>query len=108
MADIQWERYPEVARIPFARTWLTIQHNVGLAPATIDAYGRALHEYLAFCTQQPIDPLLATREHAAAYVRTLLDRPHRSGQNSIQFESGVGLSNATIQQRLVAVRLFYD
>ena len=50
----------------------------------------------------------ATRAHLAAYVSDLIDRPHRQGRNIIYLASGTGLANATIQQRLVAVRLFYD
>src|SRR6266536_870968 len=108
MADVQWERYPHVAALSCACTWLTIQSRLGLAAATLDAYGRALQDYLTFCAAQQITPEAATREHIAAYVHTLLERPHRAGQNIVQFESGAGLANATIQQRLVAVRLFYD
>jgi len=108
MADVQWERYPHVAALSCACTWLTIQSRLGLAAATLDAYGRALQDYLTFCTAQQIKPEAATREHIAAYVHNLLERPHRSGQNIVQFESSAGLANATIQQRLVAVRLFYD
>ena len=48
MTVIHWERYPHVAALPAACTWLTIQSNLGLAQATIDAYGRALHDYFTF------------------------------------------------------------
>lgn len=44
----------------------------------------------------------------AAYVRDLTERPSSRGRNVVTIDSGVGLANATIQQRLVAVRLFYD
>jgi integrase len=50
----------------------------------------------------------ATREHIAGYVRELSTRPSRRGANVVSIDSGSGLSNATIQQRLVPVRLFYD
>lgn len=99
MTNILWERYPQVAAVPWARTWLTIQKNVGLADATIDAYGRALQEYLTFCADHDVESEAATREHIAAYVNHLTACPGKSGS---------GLSNATIQQRLVAVRLVYD
>src|SRR5437763_12454491 len=42
MTEVRWERYPSVAQLPYARSWLQIQGNLGLAPNTIDAYGRAL------------------------------------------------------------------
>jgi hypothetical protein len=43
MTAIHWERYPQVATVPAARTWLTIQGDLGLASATLEAYGHALH-----------------------------------------------------------------
>src|SRR5690349_3812511 len=103
MVDGRWERYPLVAATPPARTWLTIQGHLGLAPATIAAYGRALQDYLSFCAGRAIDPLAATREHVAAYVGDLAQRPHRQGANVVALDSGLGLANATLQQRLVAV-----
>jgi len=41
-------------------------------------------------------------------VRDLTERPHAQGAKVVALDSGTGLSNATLQQRLVAVRLFYD
>jgi integrase/recombinase XerD len=108
MADIDWERYPQVAVVPTARAWLTLQCHLGLTAATVEAYGRALQDYLTFCADHHAHPETATREHIAAYVGDLTTRPHQRGQNVVRFESGAGLANATIQQRLVAVRLFYD
>jgi integrase/recombinase XerD len=108
MSTIHWQRYPQVATLPAACTWLTIQRQLGLANATIDAYGRALQDYLTFCVVQQIPPETATRAHLAAYVSDLTQRPHRQGPNVVHLGSGTGLANATIQQRLVAVRLFYD
>ena len=108
MTVVHWERYPHVAALPAACTWLTIQSHLGLAQATIDAYGRALHDYFTFCHAQGIAPGAATRAHLAAYVSDLTQRPHRQGPTVVHLTSGTGLANATIQQRLVAVRLFYD
>jgi integrase len=54
------------------------------------------------------DPLVAGRAEIAKYVRDLAVRPNRRGPNVVAIDSGVGLANATLQQRLVAVRLFYD
>jgi integrase/recombinase XerD len=108
MADIRWERYPQVAACPTAHAWLTLQSHLGLAAATLEAYGRALEDYLTFCATHQVPLNTATRAHIAAYVSDLTGRPHRQGSNVIQVGSGAGLANATIQQRLVAVRLFYD
>lgn len=102
MTNIHWERYPGVAQHPHARSWLQIQLNLGLAPATIEAYGRALEDYLRFCRSHEIVAESATKEHLSCYVRDLTSRPNPRGGG------GVGLANATLQQRLSAVRLWYD
>ena len=52
--------------------------------------------------------LTAIRADVAGFVRELRTRPGRSGGNVVVLDSGAGLSNATLQQRLVPVRLFYD
>jgi site-specific recombinase XerD len=106
--EIQWERYPAVAAFPAAHAWLATQGLLGLAPNTIAAYGRSLHDYLACCACQGLDPATATRGDIAAWVHDLAQRPHRQGPGMVSRDSGVGLANATLQQRLVAVRLFYD
>ena len=80
----------------------------GRAPRTIDAYARGLTEYLLLCERESVDPLTANRAHVAVFVRELTSRPRRRGANVISLDSGAGLANATIQQRLVPVRLFYD
>jgi integrase/recombinase XerD len=102
------ERWPAVARHPMAAVWLKLQVQLGLAPRTIDAYGRALADYLTVCERDGIDPLSADRAEIAHYVHDLAHRPGRRGPNVVAIDSGVGLANATMQLRLVAVRLFYD
>lgn len=72
------------------------------------AYGRGLDDYLTFCRSAAIDPLEAGRADVARYVRDLSGRRGRRGPNVVAIDSGAGLANATIQQRLVAVRLFYE
>ncbi|MER8162091.1 site-specific integrase [Streptomyces sp. NPDC094472] len=62
---------------------------------------------MSFRTAQ-VDPLIVRRAHIAVYVRVLTSRPHRRGGNVVSIDSGSRLANATIQQRLVPVRLFYD
>ena len=81
-----------------------MQANLGLAPNTIDAYGRALDDYIRFSTAASVDVATAGREHVARWVRDLCERPNAAAAGARQS----GLSNATIQQRLTAVRLFYD
>jgi hypothetical protein len=108
MADIRWERYPKVAGNETTRVWLRIGANLGLAPNTIDAYARALEDYLAFSAQTHTDILTANREHIAVYVHDLSSRKNSRAGNVVVIDSGVGLANATLQQRLTAIRLFYD
>ncbi|GJD22955.1 integrase [Rivularia sp. IAM M-261] len=108
MVNIRWERYPLLAESKQARRWLRIQSDLGLAPNTVEAYGRGLEDYFLFCTISRLVPEVAQREHIAAYVGFLAKRPNARGVNVISLDSGVGLANATLQQRITIVRLFYD
>jgi site-specific recombinase XerD len=104
-----WEdKWPVLGRHEQATAWLHIWTDLGRAPRTIDAYARGLAEYLLVCEREGVDPVTANRAHIAAHVRELTSRPHRRGGNVAVIDSGSGLANATIQQRLVPVRLFYD
>lgn len=106
MSDVHWERYPLLAAHPLARSWLAIQFNLQLSPNTIDAYGRGIEDYLHFCARETILPETTTRQNIAQYVRDLAERPRVNRMSGLN--SGTGLANATMQQRLTAVRLFFD
>jgi len=94
-----------VAATPLARAWLRLHLHLGLASSTVTAYGRALEDFLRFCRASDTPPEEVSRAHLAAYMRELATRPNaRSGRG----RSGARLANATLQQRLTAVRLFYD
>ena len=108
MAGAWQDRWPVVARHGLAAEWLQIWADLGRAPRTIDAYARGLAEYLESCERAGIDPVAATRGQVAVFVRELTGRPSRRGANVLSIDSGAGLANATLQQRLVPVRLFYD
>ena len=108
MTQVRWERYPLVAQSPHARSWLSMQGNLGLAQNTVDAYGRALEDYLAFSSRDNFSPEEASRERIARYVPDLSSRPNPRGANIRVLDTGYGLANATLQQRLTAIRLFYD
>jgi integrase/recombinase XerD len=97
-----------LGRHPRAAEWLRMWEDLGRAPRTIDAYARGLAEYLQVCEREGVEPACATRAHVAAFVRELTARPSRLGANVVALDSGAGLANATLQQRLVPVRLFYD
>jgi integrase/recombinase XerD len=101
-------KWPVLTQHDRALEWLRIWIDLGRAPRTIDAYGRGLAEYLQVCEREGIDPLAATRAQVAVFVRELTSRPSRRGTNVVALDSGSGLANATLQQRLVPVRLFYD
>lgn len=108
MPEPSWEHCPLVAQEPSAPPWLTIQANLGLAVKTVDAYGRALQDYLAFSQRQGITTQGARRGHIAAYVHELTQRPNPRRTKGGEPHPGRGLANATLQQRLTAVRLYYD
>ncbi|MCK9904806.1 integrase [Parafrankia colletiae] len=101
-------RWPVLGRHASAAVWLGVWSDLGRAPRTIEAYARGLAEYLQVCERNGVDPVTATRADVAAFVRDLTSRPSRRGGNVVSIDSGVGLANATLQQRLVPVRLFYD
>ena len=101
-------KWPVLGRHERAAEWLSIWADLGRAPRTIDAYARGLAEYLEGCERSGVDPVAATRAEVAVFVRELRSRPSRRGGNVVALDSGAGLANATLQQRLVPVRLFYD
>lgn len=108
MIAIRWQCYPLVAQDQFACRWLQRQAYLQLAANTIDAYGRSLNDYLDFCAQYHVQPQAITREQVALYVHDLASRPHPKGAALRSLESGRGLSNATMQQRITVLRLFCD
>ena len=72
------------------------------------AYGRGLEDYLLFCETQGICAEEATREHIALYVHDMANRPTQTARTASKERQQAGLANATMQQRLTVVRLFYD
>src|SRR3984885_4298215 len=108
MAAAWADRWPVLGRHERAAEWLRIWADLGRAPRTIDAYARGVAEYLEVCERDGVDPVAATRAQVAAFVRELTSRPSRRGPNVVVLDSGAGLANATLQQRLGPVRLFYD
>ncbi len=108
MTEIRWQQYPLVGQHELARNWLQRQAHLQLAPTTIDAYGRCLNDYLSFCAQHHVQPEALTREQVALYVQDLASRPNPKGATMLSIESGRGLSNSTMQQRITVLRLFCD
>jgi len=102
---IQWERYPKTSQSPNARNWLTFKADLGLADSSIEAYGRGLEDYFAFAETHDFEAEHASKLELASYVRSLLAR---RSPRPIKDKRLFGLANATIQQRLTAIRLYYD
>jgi integrase/recombinase XerD len=102
------EKWPILARHERAAEWLRVWVDLGRAARTIDAYARGLAEFLEVCEDAGVDPVRASRADVAVFVRVLTSRPGRHGANVVSLDSGSGLANATLQQRLVPVRLFFD
>jgi site-specific recombinase XerD len=102
------ERWPVLGRHERAAEWLGVWADLGRSPRTVEAYARGLADYLLVCERDGVDPLAAGRAQVAAFVRDLASRPGSRGANVVSIDSGAGLANATLQQRLVAVRLFYE
>lgn len=106
--EIDWNKFSLVNEQPLPQAWLCFEARRGLARNTIEAYGRALNDYLAFCKRENIVMQTATREHIARYLHDLRQRavpPNVAARTNYR---QVGLSAATIKQRLTAIRLFYD
>ncbi len=103
-----WERFPVSATHPDAKRWIQSCVMLGLAPNTVTAYTRAVEEFLGFCQNRSVEVRSASREVIAQYVGDLRTQRRRGHPNVVRIDSGALLSNATLQQRLTAVRLFFD
>ena len=93
MAEVRWERYPLVARSPHARAWLTIQAHLGRAANTVEAYGRALEDYLTFAARHNVAVDAAT----PGARRGLRPRPDHSPQPARRGGAGARLRRGTRQ-----------
>lgn len=102
------EDWPVLVTLPSALAWLTMRADLGLAPRTLDAYARGLSEFSAFSATSSTDPLIAGREHIARFIRHLTDRSSQRADINPGSAGCQRLSNSTVQQRLTAVRLYYD
>jgi integrase/recombinase XerD len=101
MANLVWERYPFLSENQHGRSWLILLGNLGRADATLDAYARALSNYFSFCLDLGVEAETATLKHVSLYVRHL-------GGDAQDGKTSIRRSNATMQQHLTAVRLWYD
>jgi integrase/recombinase XerD len=108
MSEIDWSRYPLTAGSNLGRQWLQIQCDLGLAQNTIEAYGRGLEEYFKFIGELGREPTNCGGEIIAAFVHSLREKAGSVRGKVVSIHAQPALSNATLQQRLTVVRLFYD
>ncbi len=102
VSEIRWDRVPIVAGHEDARAWLSFQACRGLALNTVDAYGRNLERYVRFLSAAGKQAHEIRQETVGAYLRDLV-KP-----SSIEGEPALRMANATIQQHLAVLRMFYD
>src|SRR5256885_16921244 len=101
------EKWPVLVRHERAAEWLQVWTDLGRAARTIDAYARGLAEFLEVCEGAGVDPVAASRADVAVFVRVLTSRPSRHGPNVVSIDSGAGVANATLQQRLGSVGVVF-
>jgi site-specific recombinase XerD len=82
-----------VQRTPTATARLDFLRAVGRAPLTLDAYGRALDGFLAFCDRHGYDSEQVPLAVVVEYLQAMRER---------------GLSGATLRQALCVVRLWSE
>src|SRR5216683_2329512 len=107
ICEVRCERYPRVAENAHAREWLKFQSTRGLAANTLDAYGRGLDVYLRFLESAGVELQSVVRSTIGAYVQDIAQHP-ASRSLKTKPELRTTLSNATLQQHLTVIRLFYD
>lgn len=93
VVPIRWKSFSLAASDSLCRAWLTFQSQRGLSRNTLEAYCRGLEVYLRFLNNRGLTLAAATHAQIGAYLGTL--------------QSNKSLCNATIQQRLTVLRLFY-
>jgi site-specific recombinase XerD len=92
---VRWELVPLTAAHPLCRAWLTFQSQRGLSRNTLEAYSRGLEVFLRFLADQQLLISAVTRAQIGTYLATMQS-------------DGGAISNATIQQRITVLRLFYS
>ncbi|WP_395398157.1 site-specific integrase [Novosphingobium sp. BL-8A] len=84
-----------LVRYPLLAEWLELLGNLGRAPATLDAYARGVSHFLSYCEVVGVAASTATLPDLAHYIRSLSEGAER-------------IANASLHQRLSAIRLWYD
>lgn len=92
MTDIKRVSYPRVEEHEHARRWLQFTANIGRAPNTIDAYGRAVDDHLRFCRLVGGDPLTIRADVVAAWIGDMFQRLNPRSAKLVHLDSGAGLA----------------
>ncbi len=109
MQEIQWQYYPRVAERSVARAFIESQAKRQKRPKTIDAYARNLEDLINAFTRLEVSNLIeADPDDVETYIDWLYQRIPAKPRNKVTSLPGEGLSQNTIQQRIVTARLFYD
>src|SRR5258706_11516167 len=108
MQKIKKQYYPYVAERPIAHAFIEAQAKRQKRPKTVDAYARNIEDLLRVFAQKQIDPIEAQPADIDTYIDNLHHRLPPQGRERILYTTGRGLSDATIRQRIVTARLFYD
>src|SRR6266566_6515094 len=108
MTEVQWSHLPLVAAYEHAYRWLQFTAYLGRAHNTIEAYGRALDDHLRFCGSVGAEPAPIASDVIAAWIGDLRERTNPHAASVLHLDSRASLSNATIQQRIIAARSFYE
>jgi integrase/recombinase XerD len=91
---IRWNKFPVAASDSLCRSWVTFQSQRGLSRNTLEAYSRGLEIFLRFLADRQLSISAVTRAHIGAFLAAM--------------QSDGGVSNATVQQRVTVLRLFYS
>lgn len=91
---IRWKFFPHAADHSLCRAWLQFQSQRGLSRNTLDAYCRGLEIFLRFLSELQLSVAAVTRADIGAYLAAIQS-------------NAVPISNATVQQRITVLRLFY-
>lgn len=101
-------RYARLSTHERIVAWLTFEQHRGLAENTLQAYARALEDFVEFCARQRIGITKVRQDTIGLYINDLRQRslPPQTGQTV--YTRAQGLSDSTIRQRLTAIRRLYD
>jgi site-specific recombinase XerD len=91
--EFRIDRYQYIHYSTHARQWLIMRGQFGLAANTLDAYARAIDSYFSFMDGRERCYEESTQADIGGWINEMRGR---------------GLANATLIQRVTALRLFFE